>query len=121
MIGYRNWRLNISIFLSILCILLALPAYAQQFLTGESDRVILIPNGRTDAGMIRLFIDNDRDGISDDFEIAHGLNPNDPSDATQDPDGDGLSNLLEFANGTNPFNPDTDGDGVNDGIEVLAG
>lgn len=32
----------------------ALPAQAQQFLAGESDRVVLIPNGRTDAGVVRL-------------------------------------------------------------------
>lgn len=60
---------------SILCVLLALPAQAQQLFVGESDRVMLIPNGRTDAGMVQLFIDSDRDGISDDFETAKGSIP----------------------------------------------
>jgi sugar lactone lactonase YvrE len=38
---------------------------------------------------------------------------------SQDPDHDGLTNLQEFQNGTDPNNPDTDGDGLTDGQEVL--
>ena len=40
---------------------------------------------------------------------------NDPS---SDPDHDGLTNAEEAAIGTDPHNPDTDGDGLNDGDEV---
>jgi hypothetical protein len=58
------------------------------------------------------------DGIPDDWKIAHGLNPNDPLVAYEDPDNDGLSNLEEYQNGTDPHNPDTDGDGLSDGDEV---
>jgi hypothetical protein len=61
------------------------------------------------------------DGIPDDWKIAHGFDPNDPSVAGQDPDGDGLTNLQEFLLGTDPRNPDTDGDGVSDGEEVKRG
>ena len=46
--------------------------------------------------------DTDGDGIPDDWEMAHGLNPNDPSDAVLDPDGDGMTNLQEFLAGTDP-------------------
>ena len=65
--------------------------------------------------------DADGDGIPDDWEIANGLNPHDPSDAGQDTDGDGLTNLQEYQLGTNPRLADTDGDGVLDGAEVVRG
>ena len=43
--------------------------------------------------------DSDGDGISDDWEIEHSLNPEDPSDALTDHNGNGIKNLLEFALG----------------------
>ncbi len=58
------------------------------------------------------------DGIPDDWKVAHGLDPNDPYLAMEDPDSDGLTNLEEYQNGTDPHNPDTDGDGLSDGDEV---
>ncbi|RLI19320.1 hypothetical protein DRO49_00750, partial [Candidatus Bathyarchaeota archaeon] len=64
------------------------------------------------------FIDSDGDGIPDQWEIDHGLNPNDPSDAQEDPDNDGLTNLDEYLHDTDPWNPDTDSDGMPDGWEV---
>jgi uncharacterized repeat protein (TIGR01451 family) len=62
--------------------------------------------------------DADGDGITDEWEIANGLNPNNPSDAAQDLDGDSLTNLQEYQLGTNPRLADTDGDGLSDGREV---
>lgn len=48
-----------------------------------------------------LFVDADRDGIDDAWEIAHGLNPA-LNDRNMDRDGDGVANLQEFNTGTNP-------------------
>jgi hypothetical protein len=47
-------------------------------------------------------VDDDNDGLSDEFELTHGFNPLDPSDAAGDEDNDGLSNLDEQLLGSNP-------------------
>ncbi len=76
--------------------------------------------------------DTDGDGISDGDETDDIKNPRDTDgdglinalDANKndgplaDPDGDSLSNADEARIGTDPNNPDTDGDGINDGVEV---
>jgi hypothetical protein len=46
--------------------------------------------------------DRDGDGLPNDWELAHELNPDDPSDAALDSDGDGLSNAQEYLAGTDP-------------------
>jgi hypothetical protein len=90
-------------------------------------------------------IDSDSDGITDNLEVISGLDPNNASDAGADFDVDGLNNLTEVNQGTsiyildsdkdglsdiaevsgdmlsNPLNPDTDGDGVMDSMEILLG
>ena len=43
--------------------------------------------------------DSDGDGMPDEWEIANGLNPNDPSDANLDCNGDGYTNIEKYING----------------------
>lgn len=48
-------------------------------------------------------VDNDGDGMADDWELANELSPTNPADANDDPDHDGLTNLLEYQRGSLPF------------------
>ena len=45
------------------------------------------------------YVDTDKDGMPDEWEIANGLNPNDPSDANKDCTGDGYTNIEKYING----------------------
>lgn len=65
--------------------------------------------------------DDDNDLIPDTIELNYGLNPHNPSDASEDIDNDGLSNLKEFQLQTNLASKDTDGDGDTDAIELQYG
>ena len=76
------------------------------------------PEQRYGAGSFKVASeDEDEDEIPDAWEIANGLDPEDPDDAALDADNDGLSNLREFQLGLDPNSEDTDGDGAKDGFE----
>lgn len=42
------------------------------------------------------YTDSDHDGMSNEWENSHGLNPSDKSDGNKDQDGDGYTNVEEF-------------------------
>jgi pectate lyase len=46
--------------------------------------------------------DTDGDGMTDDWEVKHGLNPKDARDGAVDGDKDGYTNVEEYLNGTDP-------------------
>jgi hypothetical protein len=50
-------------------------------------------------------LDADRDGMPDDWETAHALDPQDPADGNGDADGDGYTNLEAYLNSLVPPNP----------------
>lgn len=65
--------------------------------------------------------DSDGDGLADAWEFTYAARL-DELDADGDADGDGLTNKEEFSLGdTDPTDPDTDGDGFDDGVELDAG
>lgn len=102
----------------------ALPSAAGQLVSSVS-----VTSGAVDArpandtASITTFVavgiveDTDGDGMSDAWELANGLNPNDPADADLHSDGDNLTNLAEHDQQTDPNNADTDGDGLNDDVD----
>jgi hypothetical protein len=72
--------------------------------------------------------DSEGDGMDDDFEEAHDLDPQ-RDDAHEDPDKDGSTNIEEYEAGTDPRDPDSvpnacgfdlDGDGDVDGGDFNA-
>lgn len=81
---------------------------SSQFAQGVS--AVFAFNARTTA------LDIDGDGMPDDWESAHGLNPL-VGDGSRDDDGDGWTNYQEFNAGTNPQS--NDAVAVSTGVSAL--
>ena len=67
-----------------------------------------------------LGADSDKDGLEDEWEL--GFFPGDLTrmSSNGDADSDGLNDKGEFLAGSDPTNPDTDGDTISDGAEVVS-
>ncbi len=66
------------------------------------------------------YTDTDMDGMPDEWELANGLNPNDPSDANGDCTGDGYTNIEKYINGISTTSR-TDWTDLSNNHDTLAG
>jgi hypothetical protein len=69
-----------------------------------------------DTGTSMYFVDTDKDGLWDSFEVSIGTDP-----TSADSDGDGASDLDEYTWGSSLLLNDTDSDGLSDGQEAALG
>lgn len=80
----------------------------ERLVKGVRDRTNRLINSQDDVGgwpvlkSIKPPIDTDGDGMPDEWERSHGLNPKDPTDRNGDRDGDGFTNLEEYLNSLCP-------------------
>lgn len=74
--------------------------------TGNVNRtlIMIVVHRDTDGDLLADYLDDDddADGMSDEWELSHRLDPLDPSDALLDSDGDGVNNLNEYELDTDP-------------------
>jgi len=85
-----------------------------------ADEVAELYDGGSGKPISSSLADTDGDGMSDAYEINHGLDPN-VSNLGMDTDNDGLEDIVEHDGGTHPNKADTDDDGYLDGVETNTG
>ena len=82
------------------------PTAADQLLplVSEELRTLAAVRMAQEKAGLTVLPDTDGDGLPDEWESAHGLDPTSPADALLDGDGDGLNALVEYQAGTVPTN-----------------
>jgi hypothetical protein len=96
--------------------------FAQDVTGADSDTAVLRRDDMdTDAdGLVNsVDLDDDGDGLPDDWEKTHGFDPLEWTDNSIDEDGDTLTRLQESELGTDPGLDDTDSDGVPDASDAF--
>ena len=88
--------------------------------SGEDPTGFVTGTASAELAVDQALADADLDSLPDDYEVANGLDPQ-LDDALADLDDDGVVNLAERRLGTKPDDPDTDGDGLDDGEEISGG
>lgn len=121
--GRKNIKMK-KVLLTLLCLLFwAAPALASK--APDADR-----DGISDEDEINIYqtdinnSDTDGDGFSDWMELNQGYSPLNAAKIKleeSDYDKDGLSDRMELNFHTDLSNPDTDGDGYSDGVEIKNG
>jgi hypothetical protein len=80
---------------------------------GQSDGTE-VAAGRKPTDATSKYVDNNRDGIADNWAEYYGI-----TKSSADPDHDLLDNLQEFKNNTNPLDWDRDDDTISDFTEIV--
>ena len=83
------------------------PAQAGSYTVVLTNAAFFTPGVLSSAGILTILDDADGDGMPDDWESAHSLGFEDPSDADLDSDGDGKSNREEYVSRTDPRDADS--------------
>ncbi|MBI3987562.1 MAG: hypothetical protein HY343_11610, partial [Lentisphaerae bacterium] len=102
--GYRNTSNPYNIWLDL-------------FIARDAVVKAIYPSWLPTIGDTSDSVDIDGDNLPDNWEISHGLDPNDATGnngAWGDPDNDGLNNRSEYLSGNDPWNADSNGDGLSD-------
>ncbi|MHA2322464.1 MAG: M28 family peptidase [Candidatus Thorarchaeota archaeon] len=92
--------------------------FDQEYFTTDLDLDTISDAQEMLIGTLHNSNDSDSDSLPDPWEIEHGLDPLDPSDATGDQDSDGVLNLVEYLYNCNPNDPDSDSDTMSDLWEI---
>ncbi len=107
---HYRWRFNNSFLPSIQPQTSTLTLTNVQ-LTNAGLYTVLVTNSASAVGVLsgrgtlQIMTDGDGDRMGDAWEVQHGFNTNDVSDAVGDVDEDGTSNREEFLAGTDPRDP----------------
>ncbi len=95
--------------------------FDQEYFSMDSDLDTISDAQEMIIGTSRNSNDTDSDSLPDPWEIEHGLDPLDDSDAYADQDNDGVLNYVEYAYNCNPNASDSDSDEMPDLWEIENG